>query len=507
MLAKIFSGATLGLSAVLIEVEVDVASQGLPSTTIVGLPSKAVDEAKERVRAAMKNSSAEYPSRRNTINLAPADLPKEGPAFDLPIAVGLLTASEQIEVDLSDALILGELSLDGSVRRSKGALPITMMAKQKGLKRVFLPASNAREASIVEGVAVYGINSLEQLVSHLIGQVVIEPLPTAKFESLVSVSQAEFDFTDIHGQESAKRALEIAAAGGHNLFMHGTPGAGKTMMARAFAGILPVLTKHEAIEVTKIYSITGNIDSNQTVITSRPFRSPHHTTSKIGLIGGGSRPQPGEVSLAHRGVLFLDELPEFPKDIIESLRQPIEDGLVHISRAAGTMTFPARFILIAAANPCPCGYFGSERRECKCHPAMIERYQKKISGPILDRIDLHVHVSEVPLETLVKPAQSETSEVIRQRVQLARNLQQKRYHKSTISSNAELSTQKIKKFCPLSQEVNKFLLQAASSLNLSARSYNKVIKVARTISDLAHSQDIDINHISEALQYRPKVIE
>ena len=507
MLSKLNSGATVGLAAVPVEVEVDVADSGLPSITIVGLASKAVDEAKERVRSALKNSSADFPPRRITINLAPADLKKEGPAYDLPIAIGLMVASGQITADLSTSMFFGELSLDGSLRHTKGALPLTLLARDQHLKSVFLPADNALESSIVSGISIYPINSLKQLTAHLTGLKPINPQPHTNFAALTKRTAAEFDFADIKGQEHAKRALQIAAAGGHNVFLLGTPGAGKTMMARAFPSILPSLTESEAIEVTKIYSITGNIPAGDTIITTRPFRSPHHTTSRIGLIGGGANPIPGEISLAHRGVLFLDEFPEFPRHVIESLRQPLEDGIIHISRAAGTMSYPAQFILIAAANPCPCGNLGSTKKVCRCLPGAIDRYQKKISGPILDRIDLHIQVPEVPISQLSDLKPSPSSAVIQSGVEHARNIQHRRYQHTAHTCNAELTSRDLKKFCPLDTDTQKLLTQAATSIGLSARSYQKVIKLARTIADLADSHHITSHHITEALQYRPKLTE
>lgn len=505
MLAKVTSGATVGLDSVPVIVEVDIASSGLPSFTIVGLPNKAVEESKERVRAAIKNSGAEFPTRRITVNLAPADLPKEGPAYDLPIALGLLMASGQIKTDLKDALVLGELSLDGSLRHTNGILPMALLAKEKKKKRIFLPGTDAKEAAIIEGIEIYPLKSLLALFNHLAGIEEITPQRHIGFQSLVSSSEAEFDMAEIKGQEHAKRALEIAAAGGHNVFMRGVPGAGKTMLARALPGILPDLTEEEALEATKIYSITGNLPPGASVIAQRSFRAPHHTTSRIGLIGGGTRPMPGEISLAHRGVLFLDEFPEFPRHVLEALRQPMEDGIIQISRAAGTVKYPAKFILIAAANPCPCGYLGDEKRQCRCSPSQIIRYQKRLSGPILDRIDLHVEVPAVKVEKLTgEGIIGEESKSIRKRIQAARNLQRKRFKGTKIKSNAEMQTRDIKQYCPLDNDSLNLLRQAVSQMNLTARSYYRVIKLARTIADLAGEEKMVVSHLAEALQYRPK---
>src|SRR3989344_4010042 len=381
MLAKIASGATIGLNATLVEVEVDIPEEGLPAFNIVGLPDKAVEEAKERVRSAIKNTGAFFPDTRITVNLAPADLPKVGPAYDLPISLGILIASGQIKPEISDALFFGELSLDGSLRHTNGILPMTYLAREKGFQKVIVPKLNEKEAAVVPGVKVYPIENLLELVRFFMGTIEITPSKKIAFRTLLTQSDAEFDFSEVIGQEHAKRALEIAASGNHNIFLKGTPGSGKTMLARALPGILPRLTEDEALEVTKIYSITGNLLSGQAVVTTRPFRSPHHTTSRIGLIGGGSNPSPGEISLAHRGVLFLDEFPEFPRHVLESLRQPMEDGRVSISRAKGTVTYPAQFLLVSASNPCPCGYFGDPKRACKCMPGQIQRYQKRVSGP------------------------------------------------------------------------------------------------------------------------------
>ncbi len=505
MLAKVTSGATVGLDSIPVTVEVDIAERGSPSFTIVGLPNKAVEESKERVRAAIKNSGAEFPTQRITVNLAPADLPKEGPAYDLPIALGLLMASGQIKANLKDALVLGELSLDGSLRHTNGILPMALLAKEKKKKRIFLPEIDAKEAAIVEGIRIYPLKSLLSLFNHLDGIKKITPQKYIGFKSLVADFEAEFDMAEIKGQEHVKRALEIAAAGGHNVFMRGVPGAGKTMLARALPGILPDLVEEEALEVTKIYSITGNLPPGASVLAQRPFRAPHHTTSRIGLIGGGTRPMPGEISLAHRGVLFLDEFPEFPRHVLEALRQPMEDGIVQISRAAGTVKYPAKFILIAAANPCPCGYLGDEKKQCRCLPGQIIRYQKRLSGPLLDRIDLHVEVPAVKVEKLTgEGIIGEESGSVRKRVQKARDKQRKRFKGTKIKSNAEMQTRDIKKYCPLDNEGLNLLRQAVSQMNLTARSFYRVIKLAQTIADLGGEEKITLSHLAEALQYRPK---
>lgn len=517
MLAKVNSSAVVGLEAVLVEVEVDIASQGLPAFNIVGLPDKAVEEAKERVRSAIKNTGADFPSKRITVNLAPADLPKEGPSYDLPIALGILLASEQISSDITNALFLGELSLDGRLRHTNGVLPQTILAYERGLKRIFLPSVNAKEAAIIQDVEVYPIKNLRELFLHLNKQIPVTPCPPTDMAEFLLDSSFDYDMKDVKGQEQAKRALEIAAAGGHNILLKGPPGAGKTLLARTLPSILPTLTFEEALEVTKIYSISGLL-SEESLVVKRPFRNPHHTTSHIGLIGGGAVPKPGEISLAHRGVLFLDEFPEFPRHVLEALRQPLEDGVVSISRAHGRLSFPAKCMLVAAQNPCPCGYFGDPKHECKCMPGQLLRYQKRVSGPMLDRIDIHLDVPAVDTQKLTayeKDLKIELSSTIRKRVQKARDLQTKRFKnhplrqladggQKHITSNAEMSNRDVKEFCELSTGCINLLRLAVANLNLSARSYYRTLKLARTIADLENSKQIQPVHIGEALQFRPK---
>lgn len=507
MLAKILSGANIGLDGVPITVEVDIAAQGLPSFTIVGLADRAVEEAKERVRAAIRNSGADVPAKKITINLAPADLPKEGPSYDLPIALGLLLSSEQIpskinNIDINETLIVGELSLDGKLRRTHGVLPLALLAKSLN-KKIMVPKINATEAAVVEGLDVYAFDSLEEVIKMFLGQINVEPVEKVNID-FDTTQTFEHDFSQIKGQEQARRALEIAAAGGHNVLLKGSPGAGKTLLARTFQTILPPLNLEEAMEVTKIYSISGNLSNGISLVTVRPFRSPHHTASYVGLIGGGNYIKPGEISLAHRGVLFLDELPEFPRQVLEALRQPLEDHHVTISRASGSLTFPAKFILFACQNPCPCGFLGDRKRTCSCMPGNIAKYKRKISGPLLDRIDIYLEVPAVEVDKLAGDLIAEDSKTIRDRVIAARQIQKTRFKDTSFLTNSEMGNKEIKDYCQITQEGLDLLKMAISSLNLSARGYHRVLKLARTIADLAGSENILTEHLAEALQYRSR---
>ena len=504
MLARVMTCAVIGLEGTLVEVEVD-AAQGMPSLSLVGLPDTAVQESRDRVRSAIRNSGCRFPGSRVTINLAPADLRKEGPAYDLPIAVGLLIASEQVIGDVSDSLFVGELSLDGSVRHVSGILPIASLARKHGIARLYVPQEDALEASLIDGIEIIPVDSLLSLVNHLNNMIPIPP-----YQQKISDDGGDelptyaVDMAEIKGQEHVKRALEVAAAGGHNVLMVGPPGAGKTLMARSLPSILPKMTPDEALDVTRIYSVADLLPKDTPLIRHRPFRAPHHTISHAGLVGGGRWPRPGEISLAHRGVLFLDELPEFGTRNLESLRQPLEDKIVTISRAQGTLTFPANFMLVAAMNPCPCGYFGDETHACTCSMTMVSKYQKRISGPLLDRIDIHIDVPSVEYEKLADTRMGEPSAHIRARVERARALQRARFEGTDIANNASMGPAEVRQYCTVDEAGRSLLKAAMKQLGMSARAYHRILKLARTIADLAGSQVIQTPHLAEAIQYRPR---
>lgn len=512
--ARVLSCAVVGLEGSLVQVEVDVSRAGLPSMTVVGLPDAAVNESKDRVRAAIRNSGGTIPQpTRVTINLAPADIRKAGPAYDLPIALGILAATDQIQADLTNTVFLGELSLDGGVRHTTGVISMVGLAREHGIKRVYVPVEDAPEAALIEGIEVLPVTTLRQLVLHLNGN----PIASSSIVPYVTQPPGEdecngnghvehdVDMSHIKGQEHVKRALEVAAAGGHNVLLAGVPGAGKTLLARCVPSILPSLSPDQMLEVTKIYSVAGMLPSSSPMVRTRPFRSPHHTISHAGLVGGGRLPRPGEITLAHRGVLFLDELPEYSGQALETLRQPLEDRIVTITRVSGSLTFPANFIMIGAMNPCPCGYYGDPAKECTCSTTSIARYQKKISGPLLDRMDICVEVPRVEYEKLSDQRLGETSATIRARVEAARNLQLERFRDTKgVTCNSEMRPAQIQEFCGLDAAGQSLIKAAMRQLSLSARAYHRTLKLARTIADLAGSAGIEAAHLAEAVQYRPR---
>jgi magnesium chelatase family protein len=504
MLARVFSCAVVGLDGVIVEVEVDY-TNGLPAIIIVGLPDAAVQESRERVQTAVKNAGLHFPRHRIVVNLSPASVRKEGPAYDLPIALGIIILSGRLPLEaVQDTLMVGELSLDGIVRHTRGILPMAAAARANGYKRMAVPEEDAAEAALIPDLEIIPVKTLAQLYDHLTGRHLIEPFQVSG-DALPPLF-VPTDFAEVKGQEHVKRALEVAAAGGHNALMVGSPGAGKTLLARAMPGILPEMSIEESLDVTRIYSVADQLPPGTPLIRHRPFRAPHHTISHAGLVGGGNIPHPGEISLAHRGVLFLDEFPEFGSRVLEVMRQPMEDKVVTISRAKGSLTFPANFQLIASMNPCQCGYFGDSQKPCTCAHSAVTKYQKRISGPLLDRIDIHIEVPRVDYEKLSSDRLGESSALIRERVQAARERQRVRFAGSDIVCNSDMRVAEVRQFCKLDEAGDSLVRQAMSQLNLSARGYHRVLKLARTIADLAGSDSIQTVHLAEALQYRPKLM-